>query len=121
MLLLEVLQAVHREAPGLTIEFHQPSTLAYQQLEAGEVDFVINPESYSVATQSSCVLFEDSYHAVVDRDNRAVGDSISLAQYLGLRHVIFQANGRPFFESWFDRTHGDSRHVDVLANSKRRR
>ncbi|HSW04376.1 LysR family transcriptional regulator [Aquabacterium sp.] len=117
VLLLDVLRAVHHEVPGLTIEFRQPSTLAYQELEAGEVDFVINPESYSVPTQSSCVLFEDSYHAVVDRDNTAIGDSISLAQYLQQRHVIFQANGRPFYDAWFERTHGDGRRIEVLANS----
>jgi LysR family transcriptional regulator, nod-box dependent transcriptional activator len=117
VLLLDVLQAVHHEAPGLTIELRQPSTLAYQELEAGEVDFVINPESYSVATQSSCMLFEDSYHAVVDRHNTAVGDSISMAQYKQLRHVIFQANGRPFYDAWFDRSHGEGRSIEVLANS----
>lgn len=117
VLLLDVLRAVHHEAPGLTIEFRQPSTLAYQELEAGEVDFVINPESYTVATQSSCVLFEDTYHAVVDRDNKLVGDSVSLAQYLELHHVVFQANGRPFYDAWFDRTHGSARAVEVLATS----
>jgi DNA-binding transcriptional LysR family regulator len=117
VLLLDVLQAVHREAPGLSIEFRQPSALAYQELEAGEVDFVINPESYTVTTQSSCLLFEDRYHAVVDRDNDQVGDSIDLAQYLQQRHVVFQNSGRPFFESWFERCHGDGRSVEILANS----
>lgn len=117
VLLLDVLRAVHHEAPGLAVEFLQPSTLAYQELEAGEVDFVVNPESYSVPTQSSALLFEDRYHAVVDRANTQLGDSISLAQYQAARHVNFQANGKPFFDSWFDRAHGETRRVEVLANS----
>jgi DNA-binding transcriptional LysR family regulator len=117
VLLLDALRAVHHEAPGLTIEFLQPSTLAYQELEAGEVDFVVNPESYSVPTQSSAVLFEDRYHAVVDRANTQVADSVSLAQFMAMRHVLFQANGKPFFDSWFDRAHGETRSVEVLANS----
>jgi len=117
VLLLDVLRTVHHEAPGLTIEFQQPSTNAYQALEAGEVDLVINPESYSVSTQSSCVLFEDTYHAVVDADNTQVGDSMSLEQYLALRHVVFQANGRPFYDAWFDRTHGQARSIDGMATS----
>ncbi len=118
VLLLDLLRAVHHEAPGLTIEFRQPSTTAYLDLEAGEVDFVVNPESYSVPTQSSCVLFEDSYHAVVDRDNAEVGDAISLARYLELRHVMFQAGGRPFFDAWFERVHGEGqRRIEVMVNS----
>lgn len=117
VLLLGVLREAHREAPGVSIEFHQPSTVAYEQLEAGEVDFVINPEPFAVATQSSCVLFEDTYHAVVDAANTEVGESIPLAQYMAMHHVVFHNNGRPFFETWFDRTHGEGRQADILANS----
>jgi DNA-binding transcriptional LysR family regulator len=117
VLLLDVLRAVHQEAPGLTIEFRQPSVLAYQELEAGEVDFVINPESFAVATHSSCTLFEDTYHGVVDRSNDQVGEAVTLEQYLQMHHVMFQNNGRPFFETWFERLHGEVRVAQVIAPS----
>jgi hypothetical protein len=41
--------------------------------------------------QSGVVLFEDSYVIVVDADNREVGDSIGIEQYLALRHVAFKS------------------------------
>lgn len=117
VLLLDVLREVSALAPGVTIELLQPSAGASADLEAGEVDFVINPETFTVATQSASPLFEDTYHAVVDRDHPDVGDTMSLAQYLDLGHVTFQNKGRPMFETWFAKTHGELRRQEVLANN----
>lgn len=117
VLLMEVLREVSELAPGVTIELLQPSAAATAELEAGEVDFVINPETFTASAQSSSVLFEDTYHGLVDRDHPDVGGSVSLAQYLALGHVTFQNKGRPMFETWFAKTHGEERRLEVLANS----
>lgn len=117
VLLLDVLREVHREAPGVRIEFHQPSNTASVDLENGEVDFVINPARFTTPNQSSIVLFEDSYHAVVDRDNAEVGDRVSLAQYRELCHVTLENNGRPQFETWFASEHGMPARVEVVVNN----
>jgi LysR family transcriptional regulator, nod-box dependent transcriptional activator len=117
VLLLDVLREVSRLAPGITVEFRHPGATAAQELEAGEVDFVINPELFTVASQSSSVLFEDTYHAVVDCDHPEVGESMSLQQYLALGHAMFQNKGRPMFESWFAKAHGEERRIEVLVNS----
>jgi LysR family transcriptional regulator, nod-box dependent transcriptional activator len=119
VLLLDVLREVQRCAPHLTIEFRQPSETTSLQLDAGEVDFVITPERYTAANQSSQVLFDDSYTIVVDRDHPQAGDTMSLAHYQALGHVIFQSSprGRPYFETWFLREHGDTRRIEILANS----
>ena len=55
--------------------------------------------------------------AKVGQINVNADDAASLAQYQAARHVNFQANGKPFFDSWFDRAHGETRRVEVLANS----
>lgn len=117
VLLMEVLRKVSELAPGVTIELLQPSAAATADLEAGEVDFVINPETFTASAQSSSVLFEDTYHGLVDRDHPDVGDSMSLAQYLALGHVVFHNKGRPMFETWFAKTHGEGRRIEVLASS----
>jgi LysR family transcriptional regulator, nod-box dependent transcriptional activator len=117
VLLLDVLREVHQEAPGIQIEFRQPSNTAAVDLENGEVDFVINPARFSTPNQAYQVLFEDSYLAVVDRNFSAVGDSLSLAQYKAMRHVTLELNGRPQFESWFISEHGAPAHVEVIVNS----
>lgn len=117
VLIVDVLRRLNREAPGLTIELRQPSKESAAQLEAGEIDLLVAPESYASGDHSATNLFEDTYCALVDRDNTRVGDSIGLAQYLDMGHVVFEHIGKPFFESWFDRTHGEVRQVEVVAHT----
>ncbi len=117
VLMLDVLRDVHHEAPDVTVEFHHPSNTAATDLENGEVDFVINPARFTTPNQASTVLFEDSYHLVVDLNNTEVGDSVTLAQFQTLRHVTMQNNGRPQFETWYVSEHGIPPHVDVVVNS----
>ena len=119
VLLLEVLRRVHQEAPGLSVEFRTPSESAPAELEEGEVDFIINPESQNSPMQSGVVLFEDSYVIVVDADNQEVGDSIGIEQYLALRHVAFKSGkfGLPQLETWVANRYRDERRVEVITHS----
>ncbi len=119
VLLLDVLRRIHHEAPGMSLEFRNPSESAAAELEAGEVDFIVNPESQHSPVQSGTILFEDSYVIVVDADNTEVGDSITMEQYLALRHVAFKSGkyGLPQFETWMANRYGDERHVEVVAHS----
>jgi LysR family nod box-dependent transcriptional activator len=119
VLLLEVLRRVHQEAPGLSVEFRTPSESAPTELEEGEVDFIINPESQNSPMQSGVVLFEDSYMIVVDADNHEVGDSIGIEQYLALRHVAFKSGkfGLPHLETWVANRYRDERRVEVITHS----
>ncbi|HWJ34048.1 MAG TPA: LysR family transcriptional regulator [Steroidobacteraceae bacterium] len=119
VLLLGVLRRVHHDAPGMSLEFRPPSESAPAELEAGEVDFIVNPESQNSPLQSGAILFEDSYTIVVDADNSEVGDSVGIEQYLALRHVAFKSgkHGLPQFETWMANRHGDERRVEVIAHS----
>src|SRR3984957_5617080 len=119
VLLLEVLRRVHQEAPGLSVEFRTPRESAPAELEEGEVDFIINPESQNSPMQSGVVLFEDSYMIVVDADNHEVGDSIGIEQYLALRHVAFKSGkfGLPHLETWVANRYRDERRVEVITHS----
>jgi DNA-binding transcriptional LysR family regulator len=119
VLLLEVLRRIHQEAPGLSVEFRTPSESAPAELEEGEVDFIINPESQNSPMQSGVVLFEDSYMIVVDADNHEVGDSIGIEQYLALRHVAFKSGkfGLPHLETWVANRYRDERRVEVITHS----
>ncbi|MFO1337799.1 MAG: LysR family transcriptional regulator [Burkholderiaceae bacterium] len=117
VLLVDVLREVHHEAPGVAIEFRQPSNTAAIDLENGEVDFVINPARFITPNQASTVLFEDSYHAVVAADHPTIGDSISLADYLAAPQVTMENNGRPQFETWLISEHGLPPHIEVTVNS----
>lgn len=116
VLLLDMLQQMHHVAPGITLEFRQPSSAAGQDLENGDVDFVIAPERFTVASQPSVLLFEDGYHGVVDAHHPGVGERLDLAAYRQARHVRMENAGRPMFESWFEGVYGDLPHTDVVVN-----
>lgn len=117
VLLLAVLREVHHEAPGITLEFRQPSNTASVDLENGEVDFVINPARFVSPNQASTVLFEDSYHLVVDPAHTPLTGGVDLEQFKALRHVTLEINGRPQFESWFLAEHGALPQAEVVAHS----
>jgi DNA-binding transcriptional LysR family regulator len=116
VLLTEVLRQLNAEAPGLTLEIRQPGDATLPDLEAGELDFHISPSSMLLDEHPSEVLFEDTFHALVDRDNSAVGDSLTIGQYLSLGHVGFQQNGLPLFDRWFVKAHGERRREVTVSH-----
>lgn len=117
VLLADVLQRVHFEAPGVAIELRLPSKDSTAQLESGDLDLLVTPELFTATGHASAPLFEDDYCVVADRANHDVNGTISLAQFSALRHVCYESQGKPFFETWFERTHGEIRQVELTAHS----
>jgi len=65
------------------------------------------------------VLFEDDFVCVAWTGNDAVGEALTLEQYLELGHVICEFNrGRtPMAEEWYLRHHGHSRRIEVITTT----
>jgi DNA-binding transcriptional LysR family regulator len=120
VLLLEVLRKVHHQAPGLSLEFSQPTEEMAADLDSGEVDLIISPEHFASQAQSRSVLFEDDYTLMIDEQHPHRDSGMSLEQYVSFGHVSYSSgkmSGSPYFETWFGNRHGDSRHLEVLVNS----
>lgn len=119
VLMVDVMRRVHRESPGMSIEFRSPSESAAADVESGEVDFIIFPESLSSPVQSAAVLFEDSYTIVVDGCNSEIGDSVDIDQYLNLRHVAVKNGtyGLAQLEILLSNRYGDARNVEIVSHS----
>ncbi len=117
VLMADVLREVHHEAPGVRVQFCQPSSTAAVDLENGEVDFVINPARFVTPNQASTVLFEDSYQLVVDPAHSPLRDGVDLAQFRALNLVTMENNGLPQFESWFVGEHGELPHCQITVNN----
>jgi len=117
--LLDVLGRLQREAPGISFEFRQSSGRVKEELEAGEVDFVIGPEIDLLSEHPHELLFEDTYAVVAWTGNSLVGDSLTLDEYLGLGHVVFRSehHGNPWLERWFTSRYGEVRRVELAAPS----
>jgi LysR family nod box-dependent transcriptional activator len=117
VLLADVLQRIHCEAPGVSVELRLPSSTAASELGEGELDLLITPANFSAAAQASRPLFSDGYCLAVDPAYWKGGDQVSLEEYLSLRHAVYESRGKPFFDDWFDHAHGARRHIEVRVHS----
>lgn len=113
ILLTNLLRHIAEEAPHITFEFRHVTGVAYQELESGEVDFIISPDWHETEGFASCPLFEDDYRAVVDEAHEGIGESISLEAYLANGHVVVDSRGVPMFDAWFEKKYPGLRRVHV--------
>ena len=96
ILVADVLRRARTEAPHITFELRSVGPRAMEDLESGELDFLIAPAAYVSTAQPTEVLFEDTYTCVVWSGNRAVGSTLTVDEYLALGHVVVNvAGGEP--------------------------
>src|SRR4030095_11849334 len=93
ILMADVLRTARCEAPHITFELRPVGGRAGEDLESGELDFLIAPEGYVLSTQPTEVLFEDTFTCVVWAGNKTVGKVMTLEQYLELGHVVVNVAG----------------------------
>jgi LysR family transcriptional regulator, nod-box dependent transcriptional activator len=93
ILMADVLRRAHREAPHMTFELRGVGRRATEDLESGELDFLISPEGYVSAAHPTDVLFEDTYTCIAWDGNEAIGSSLTLEEYLNLGHVVVSVAG----------------------------
>ena len=93
ILMAEVLRTARCQAPHITFELRTLGRRATEDLESGELDFLVAPEEYVSRTHPTEVLFEDTFTCVVWAGNAAVGTRMSIEQYLDLGHVVVNVAG----------------------------
>lgn len=119
--LVDTLARLARQAPGLHFAL-QPTLMVgvgRPTVESSGTDFVILPAHLTSTDHPSTPLFEDSYTVIAWTGNRQVGESLTLAQYQALGHVVFHfpdaGASQPWFEQWYVNQFGDTRRVEVTA------
>jgi DNA-binding transcriptional LysR family regulator len=93
IVMADVLRTARRHAPGITFEFRPVGRRASEDLESGELDFLIAPEGYVSSGHPHEVLFDDTFTCVVWANNKTVGRTLTLEQYLDLGHVAVNVAG----------------------------
>jgi len=117
VLMPKVLERLHQTAPGVRIEITMFQDEIPEALERGDLDFLIVPNEFKSPLHPSEDLFTDSYVCVAWSGNAAMGNSISLEQYLSTGHVVARfghAQARAFDEIALNRA-GHSRNVEVVV------
>jgi LysR family transcriptional regulator, nod-box dependent transcriptional activator len=88
ILMADVLRRARREAPQITFELRGVGRRATEDLESGELDFLISPDGYVSPSHPTEILFEDTYTCVAWAGNESIGTSLTLEEYLGAGHVV---------------------------------
>jgi DNA-binding transcriptional LysR family regulator len=114
VLIADVLRRAEALAPSITFKLLPVGHRASEALEIGELDLLIAPLHLSAAHPTEA-LFEDSWSCIAWADNRAIGHSISLDEYLSLGHVVVQIGERVSYDEHALRRLNHRRRVDVTV------
>jgi DNA-binding transcriptional LysR family regulator len=122
VLLPQVLAHVMSEAPEVTIETVQATTLRQREasMSSGEVDLAVGYFEDFQGPFHGQSLFREHYVCVVRADHPLVGDALTLQQFATLRHAVYHPSGGGHSqqEQAIDaamQAHGVQRHVALRA------
>jgi len=113
----EVVQRLEREAPRVTLHLRQLSPDWQDELNRGDVDFLIAPERFAVSGLPGVPLFEDAFTCLAWTGNTRIHERLTLEQYFELGHVVLRLPGihEPTYDEWIFQEAGKSRRVEVVA------
>ena len=107
-----LIERLRRQAPGCTLRtLHIPMQQIEHALESGEADLALGSLHSMPEGLFQQQLFTRSFVTIVNRRNRAIGETISREQYLALEHIVVSLSGRR--EDAYDAI------VDQLAGPRR--
>jgi len=114
--LTEAVLEIARVAPGISLDLLPlVSDEVYLGLQRGEIDLLIAPDHYCRADHLQAPIFSEPWTCVAWRQNRAVGDTISLAQYAAAEHVVLQPMGQVALDQHFLKASGIERRAMVTV------
>lgn len=88
LLMLDLSKEIASQAPNVKVELLEPVAGAfYEDLENGNADLLIVPRSLTTSEHPSEILIQDELVCAVWNENTAVGDRVSLEDYVGMSHV----------------------------------
>ncbi len=91
VLLSAVAQQVTRQAPRVTLHTEGRAADHEARFVRGLIDLFVVPRTMMLPMHPTEALFDDDYVLVVCAANQAVGDQLTVAQYMGMRHAIRRA------------------------------
>jgi len=84
------LERVHAQAPGLQVSLRTMDVNYLENLNSGDVDLLIAPETLASKEHPRHALFTDTFSCIVWKGNTLVKRALSREQYLRLGHVTVE-------------------------------
>ncbi|EJC75066.1 transcriptional regulator [Rhizobium leguminosarum bv. trifolii WSM2012] len=113
----KVIKRVAREAPGVSFELLPIDDGPDERLCRGDMDFLILPEQFMLATHPSAKLFEEKLVCVGCPNNQQLRAKLSLEQFMSMGHVaaMFGRSLKPSVEQWLLLEHGFKRRIEIVV------
>jgi LysR family transcriptional regulator, nod-box dependent transcriptional activator len=115
----KLLQRAAELAPNIRFEFTQLYDSPQDDLEKGKIDFLLLPLHSLANNHPSCILFEESYVCVGDKNNPAMQTTLSEDAFLSLGHVAvhFGAQRLPSLIENVLQEHKLNARIEVITTS----
>lgn len=97
VLIAPLVERLQVEAPGVKLELTPPGTASNTQLEAGEIDLILTPDSFLEGDHPRELLFEEKFVVVGAKDNPLVQEPMSREAFLQGGHVVVRMSNVPAF------------------------
>ncbi|HBN9635948.1 hypothetical protein APA73_09835 [Pseudomonas aeruginosa] len=114
-----VLARIYEQAPGIAIDIRPFSARFLEEIDSGEVDFLITSDKIITDEHPCEPLFKDTFSCVLWAGNPDVGTALALEQYLASGHVVAQWGvGRvKTLDEKFFQDHHLTRRVEVWVST----
>ena len=93
VLMLDLLTEIAHEAPGIKVTLEEHTTETFERFNRGEINLRIIPKPFAFAGHPHEHLFDERYVCVVWKENKQIGDMLTLDQYQNLQHVVRFSRG----------------------------
>ena len=119
VLMAEITRRSERIAPGMTFEILPHGLSPETALENGDIDLLVMPDEFLPPEHPSEPLFDEYYVCLACAHHPTVGQHITQAQYLELRHVVARPGAHPQRRRAVDELYmerlGHERRIDVVV------
>jgi DNA-binding transcriptional LysR family regulator len=117
ILMLDLLTDIAREAPGIKVALEEHTTETFERFNRGEINLRIIPKCFAFEGHPHERLFDEKYVCVAWKENKQIGDMLTLEQYQSLQHVVRYSRGalQTTFDQQFLDQAGFSRNVSVTV------
>ena len=113
------LNALAREAPGLTFEINRMTDRPFSSIEQYDVDLLIAPDVFISQKHPSSVYFDDDYVVLTSRESKWLNIGMTRESYFAAPQVAvkFELRGKPTHDDRFLEQHGQSKQVFATVPS----
>jgi LysR family transcriptional regulator, nod-box dependent transcriptional activator len=115
VLMLDLLTEIAQEAPGIKVMLEEHTTETFEKFNRGEINLRIIPKPFAFEGHPHQHLFDERYVCLAWKENKEIGELLTLDQYRSLPHVVRFSRGAlqtTFDQQVLDQA-GLSRHVSI--------